>query len=277
MVAASSDNTADNIMTQERLLLVGLDDAEYQDILPRLQGMPVIHHPTVPNYTLDEGILWIESSKGPGKYYPVDRVVFHGIFEDDFNFINALAIWRGRCLPDALGLLTCRLRLPCLAHSLEVTRFGKMRRSFLHKGGIQAKRESVAKWGNWHCGENKSRFVGDFKASEATVVEPFIHGKAVRVVLMGERYWQIQLEGDDWLKSIHHDDARFMPVDEELLEDTRSLSRALRLEMLGVDYMVGDDGEKHLLEVNHIPNVTRFPEVREAFLSFASSWALGEK
>jgi hypothetical protein len=261
-------------MNLERLLLVGIDDAEYQDLLPKLEGMAVIQHPTLPRYSLENGTLWVESSKSAGKFFPVDRVIFHGIFEDDFNLINALAIWRGRCLPDALGLLTCRLRLPCLAHSLAVTRFGAMRRSFLHQGSLRTEVDTVAKWGNWHCGENKERFTGDFSAKEATVLEPFIKGKAVRIVLMGERFWQIQLEGDDWLKSIHHDSAHFMPVDPELLEDTRNLSRELHLEMLGVDYMVGDDGEKHLLEVNHIPNVTRFPEIREAFLEFASQWAL---
>jgi hypothetical protein len=260
-------------MDQARLLLVGLDEPEYEDLKPKLDNMAVICHAALPKYSVENGTLWVESSHG-GRFFPVDRVVFHGIFEDDFDFITALSIWRGACLPSALGLLTCRLRLPCLGHSLAVTRFGAMKRSFLSKGTIKSDFDTVAKWGNWHCGENKERFTGSFTAQEATVLEPFIQGKAVRVVLMGESFWQIKLEGDDWLKSIHHESASFMPVDPELLEDTRNLAKALHLEMLGVDYMVGDDGQKHLLEVNHIPNVTRFPELRSAFLDFAAAWAL---
>ena len=43
--------------------------------------------------------------------------------------------------------------------------------------------------------------------------------------------------------------------------------------MLANDYIIGDDGQTHLLEVNHIPNVTRFEEIRDAFVTFAADWA----
>jgi hypothetical protein len=39
--------------------------------------------------------------------------------------------------------------------------------------------------------------------------------------------------------------------------------------------MIGDDGTRHLLEVNHIPNVTRFPEIRRAFLDLVVEWVSG--
>ena len=45
--------------------------------------------------------------------------------------------------------------------------------------------------------------------------------------------------------------------------------------MVGVDYMIGDDGTRHLLEVNHIPNVTRFPEIRAAYLNYVVEWLTG--
>ena len=45
-----------------------------------------------------------------------------------------------------------------------------------------------------------------------------------------------------------------------------------RLRPVGVDYVVAPDGTPHLLEVNHIPNVTRFPEVRAAYLDYAAAW-----
>ena len=43
------------------------------------------------------------------------------------------------------------------------------------------------------------------------------------------------------------------------------------LEMLAVDYIVRPDGAKYLLEVNHIPNVTLFPELRATYLHLDSA------
>lgn len=57
-----------------------------------------------------------------------------------------------------------------------------------------------------------------------------------------------------------------MALDSGLLEDTRAIRDGFGLEIVGNDYMVGDDGTNHLLEVNHSPNVTRFPELWDAYL-----------
>ena len=164
-------------------------------------------------------------------------------------------------------MMDCRLRLPCLVHALRVTRFGAMPRGFADRGSVvDVPRESVAKWGNWHCGENKDKFLGRPVCDEAKLIEPFIMGEAVRVVLVGDRAWQIRLAGDDWRKSIHPDQADFMAQDPQLVEDTRRLQQRFNLDLIGVDYMIGADGTRHLLEVNHIPNVTRFPEIRAAYV-----------
>ncbi len=45
--------------------------------------------------------------------------------------------------------------------------------------------------------------------------------------------------------------------------------------MIGNDYLVGDDGSRHLLEGNAVPTVTRFPAVRAAYLDYAVTWAVG--
>ena len=57
-----------------------------------------------------------------------------------------------------------------------------------------------------------------------------------------------------------------MPVDAELLEDVRRLQSYFRLELCAADYVVAADGGKHLLELNHIPNVTEFGEIRTSYL-----------
>ena len=63
-----------------------------------------------------------------------------------------------------------------------------------------------------------------------------------------------------------------MDVDRELLADTRAIQKAFGLEVVANDYIVGEQGTKHLLEVNHIPNVTRFPEIWEAYCDYAVQW-----
>jgi len=255
-----------------RLLVVGLDEPEIVDLRARLNS-PAVCHALLPALRIDDGTLLAERASGPGML-PIDRVVFHGIFADDYEFLTALALWGGPCLPSARGLLDCRERLPCLARALRITRFGQMARGWATRGQtVERAHETVGKWGNWHCGENKVKFTGAWTAEHPTILEPFIVGEAVRIALVGDKAWQIRLAGDSWLKSIHHADAAFMPIDDALLADARALAVGLGLEVIGVDYMVGADGSKHLLEVNHAANVTVFPQIREAFLDLVAAWA----
>ena len=132
--------------------------------------------------------------------------------------------------------------------------------------------ERVAKWGNWHCGENKVRFHDKYVPVESSIIEHYLEGNAIRVVVIGSRYWQIKLEGNGWLKSIHHETARFMDPDPRLVADTQKVARGFGLEIAANDYIVTPDGQPHLLEVNHIPNGTRFPEIWEAHSDFVVDW-----
>ncbi len=254
-----------------RILLVGLDPPETDPIVERVEARCVVH-PALPRIKVVEGRLL---TQGPSSvaFVEIDKVVFHGIFADDFDFLCGLALWGGPCFPDAMAMMDCRLKLPGLIRASRVSRFGAAARGFAGRGTrLKAEAETVAKWGNWHCGEDKARFTGDFEAQEATWFEPFFTGQAVRVVAIGQRHWQIRLGGEGWLKSIHHADADFMALDPELLEDTLRLRAHFGLDLIGVDYIVGDDGHKHLLEVNHIPSVTCFAEIRQAWLDQVTEW-----
>jgi hypothetical protein len=219
-----------------------------------------------------DGRLFVEAPEGI-RLLPVARVVFHGIFEDDLDLLAALALWGGPCYPGPLALLDCRLRLPCLARALRLTRFGAPPRGYA-SGGVEypAEAEQVAKWGNWHCGENKARFTGRWVNDEPCLIEPFLPGEAVRVVILGDRAWQIRLAGEGWLKSVHGPGAALMEADPELVADTRAVQAGLRLTLLANDYMVTAAG-KHLLEVNHIPSVTCFPELWQAYEELVVNWA----
>jgi hypothetical protein len=90
--------------------------------------------------------------------------------------------------------------------------------------------------------------------------------------VIGDEKWQIRLGGDDWKKSIHHPTAGLVAADPELVADTRRMMAAFGTETGAADYVVGSDGTRHLLEFNHIPNVTQFPEIRAAYLEFVARW-----
>lgn len=257
---------------KKRICLIGLHEPEYQPIKEQFFG-PIMIHEVLPKIALKNGILYVERSSGFGML-PVSTVVYHGIFGDDLDFIAALALWGGPCYPNPLAMMNCRLKLPCLVRALQHTRFPIPNRGYVApKQTINMPTESVAKWGNWHCGENKERFTGAWQHSEnACIIEPFLKGESVRVIIIGQQAWQIKLEGKDWLKSIHPDEAAFMPLDEELLADTQHLKKMLDMDIIANDYIVGEDGQKYLLEVNHIPNVTRFEETRRAYLDIVVTW-----
>ncbi|TWT60875.1 hypothetical protein Pan54_16030 [Rubinisphaera italica] len=169
-------------------------------------------------------------------------------------------------------MLDCRLKHACLVRALGVTRFPGYGRGFAPVGSrIKTETDTVAKWGNWHCGENKERFTGDWKAKTSSTLEPYFEGDAVRIVVIGDEVFQISLDGKDWKKSIHDDSACITDADHELVEDTKVIANHFGLEVVANDYVVGPTG-KYLLEVNHIPNVTRFPEIWESYSKKVAEW-----
>jgi hypothetical protein len=262
-------------MAVEPLLLVGLDEPETTELRRRLDR-PVLAFETLPRIRVDRGRLLVEHPHVMNHFVPVERVAYHAIFEEDFDFLAALALWGGPCLPGARGMMDLRLRLSGLVRSLAVTRFGGIPRGYADQGtAVAAEGFTVAKWGNWHCGEDKARFDGSWTATVPTLFEGFVEGEAVRIVLVGDHAWQVRMAGEGWLKSIHSPEAAFMPIDPELLDDARRLAEHFGLGTVGVDYIVAPDSSRYLLEVNHVPNVTVFPEVQEAYLDLVSRWAGG--
>ena len=253
----------------ERILLIGFDAPEAAALADRLP-FECVAYEMLPKIVVERGQLVVESHNSD-RYLPVSRVVFHGIFEHDLDFLAGLALWAGPCFPNPVAMMDCRLRLPCLVRALKHTRFGGGPRGFASPGGeYKTEAESVAKWGNWHCGENKARFNGVWSATEPTLFEPFVTGEAVRLVTVGEPR-QIRLAGPGWLKSVHGAGAAFMPVDPELVADTRAIQRGLGLDIIANDYVLSASGP-YLLEVNHIPSVTCFPELWVEYMEVVAAW-----
>lgn len=253
------------MQTYNRIALVGIEQEEYEVIRANYSGL-IIWHQALPKIVVKDQVLYMEKANGVGML-PVDKVVYYGIYDNDFDFIAGLAIWNGACYPNAAAMLDCRFKIPCLVKALTHTQFGAPRGFISAGASMNATEDTVAKWGNWHCGENKHRFTGEWESEFTATTEAYFEGEAVRIMVLGDKHWQIKLEGETWLKSIHPDSAGFMPVDAELLADTLHIQKAMQMDMIGNDYIVGKEGKKYLLEVNHIPNITRFEAVRTAYLA----------
>ena len=84
----------------ERTLLVGFDAAETEQLAKRL-GQDCIQSEMLPTIVVEQGRLFVETGRR-GNYQPVNRVVFHGIFEHDLDFLAGLALWGG---PDGLAVI----------------------------------------------------------------------------------------------------------------------------------------------------------------------------
>ncbi|PHN08242.1 ATP-grasp domain-containing protein [Flavilitoribacter nigricans] len=255
---------------KKRICIIGLEREPSLAIRKNYFG-PTMYHEMLPKFLVNDGRLFIERTNGIGML-PVDIVVFHGIFENDLDLLTGLAIWGGPCFPNALAMMNCRLKLPCLARALQVSRFNTRRGFLPAQGTIQVNRTSVAKWGNWHCGENKQKFSGEWTGRETSVIEPFFPGESVRVVALGGHQFQIRLAGESWLKSIDDESAAMMEMDPELLEDTLRIKKAFGMDLIANDYIIDNEGNKHLLEVNHIPNMVRFKQLQDSYIQVVNSW-----
>lgn len=253
------------------VLTVGLDRDEVSELQNRISST-LVAHDMLPKFQIRGGELFVRHPERD-RFVPVSKVVFHGIFEDDLPALAALALWGGPCLPGAHGMLDCRPRIANLARVRRVSQFAALPRGYADPGTtFPVDTDMVAKWGEWHCGEGKERVSTNHAVCEPTLFEPFITGEAVRVQLIGPQAFQLRLGGSDWKKSIHGADTAFMEPDAELVTDTRRLADHFGLPVCATDYIVTPTGEKHLLELNHIPNVTQFSVIRSAYLEFAAEW-----
>ncbi len=71
---------------KEYVCIVGLDETESNDIRERLDTH-VIAHITVPGIIVQDGQLFVETSS-KARVLPVSKLIYHGIYDDDLDFIS---------------------------------------------------------------------------------------------------------------------------------------------------------------------------------------------
>ena len=105
--------------------LIGLEREEVNE-LERRVARRCVSFDLMPKVQLREQQLYLARFGTWDWTGPIDKVVFHGIFEDDLPGLAALALWGGPCLPSASGLLDCRPRIANLARVRKVSRFAAL-------------------------------------------------------------------------------------------------------------------------------------------------------
>ena len=88
---------------REYVAIIGLDERESEEIRDSLDVW-AISHLVIPKIMVNDGQLWVEAPNGP-RLVPVNKVVYHGIFENDLNFMVGLALWGGPCLPNPRAMM----------------------------------------------------------------------------------------------------------------------------------------------------------------------------
>ncbi|TWT60874.1 hypothetical protein [Rubinisphaera italica] len=92
----------------ESICLIGFDEQENDHFKNKIDAH-IIAHVTLPSYHVFNGEFFVDRESRSWQV-PVDRVVYHGIFEDDFDLLIALSLWGGPCFPNPRGMLDCRLK-----------------------------------------------------------------------------------------------------------------------------------------------------------------------
>ncbi len=161
---------------QARPLVIGLDEPQLAE-LQATCDVNLIGFATLPGLPLlMVRFLW-NQHRGRG-CYRFRRVSFMASLRMILNFLPGWHFGAGPCLPNARALMDCRHRLPCLVRALSASKFAEPARGFASAGILYPNSgDRAAKWGNWHCGENKLRVPDDWRAEHHSIVEPFIQGK----------------------------------------------------------------------------------------------------
>ena len=248
----------------ELLVSIGLD-IDLVEQLRHAVDARVVAYPAVPRLYSVEGRTFVESSSVAGRWLEPTGVVYYGYFDDAGPARRALALSATPTFPDVGATLPLDERAMALLLASRADEGGPGR-GFV-PAGIEAKitREHVLKWGNRHCGEDKSRVAGVVHVEHNTIVEPFVDGFSERILIVGERSWHLRYESPDWRKNVKAT-VTVVDSDPRLVARARATCERLGLTVAGVDYIVGDPTAT-LLEVNAYPGFDDVPDAVRAFPS----------
>ncbi|MDP3277592.1 MAG: hypothetical protein Q8Q09_20565 [Deltaproteobacteria bacterium] len=253
------------------LVVVGLDEV----LVARLRlslAARVVSYPNVPAmYSLD-GQLYVSSASVAGRWLAPNGLVYYSYFENVRDARLAIALSDTPSFPDARATVLLDDKDLALIQCLRADRDGPA----VARGYVPAHTAvafdgtRVLKSGDLHCGLGKSLAHRECTPEHSSVCEPFFEGTSERVLLVGDRVWQLRYESDDWRKNVRAT-VREVPLDSRLVQRAQATAQRLGLELAGIDYLRTKAGD-FLLEVNAYPALDDLAAVGDAFVEQVTQW-----
>ena len=207
-----------------------------------------------------------------GKYHEPRGVLYYCYFDNAVVARRALALADTPTFPDIRKTIMHDDKVMSLIAAVGVDSEKGLLRGYADELGKVAEEPLVLKWGDWHCGEGKSLCIGvEPTFTEPSLVEPFVHGESHRILIVGGHVWQLRYDSLEWRKNVNSEITR-VDVDSDLSERSCKIARGLGLDVVGIDYILNDEGAS-LLEVNAYPGLDQVKEAEDAFIGMAISWA----
>lgn len=274
-------------MVAPLIALIGLDADMVADIKSQLAALVSIPFRFVEYPTPCKGMksfngrFMVPSLRAMGLWLEPDAVIWYGYFDtqEGVEAKRALAISDTSSYPDVRRTILHddRLASLLLAKDAMERRFDRPR-GWLPAGASTPAYEGaiVTKVGNRHCGDGKERHTEATTVSASQLVEPFVEGESIRVLIVEGETWVHRYEAEDWRKNVG---ATVTDVSSEeryrasyhgtLQERAYHLAKNLRLDPVGIDYIVPEKGDPMLLEVNAYPGLDG-AHCRPAYVRFVA-------
>ena len=262
------------------LVTVGVEPNEVEKIRSRVEAR-VVSYPGVPNTYAFDGKVRMESGSVMGRFVEPTAIIYYGYFEgpEVTQARRAIALSSTPSFPDIRStfLLDDRVQALVMAkvqdEALTCSELVSLPHGYMPAGSLpKFEGARVANWGNRHAGEGKLRLKESEDLPEPSIIEPFIHGRSERILLIRQRFWHLRYESADWRKNVQATVTVLEQVDPDLLNRATWIARKLNLNVAGVDFIVDSTGRAYLLEVNAYPGFEDFPEASDAFVDEVVRW-----
>jgi hypothetical protein len=237
----------------------------------------IVVHDTLPRMYSHIGQAFVESPSIYGKYLRPRGVLYYCYFEEPGSVRRSLALSDTPTFPGVRRTIMHDDKALSLIAALDAEAkngYPGIARGFTDEIPVPLDEgeTAVAKWGYWHCGEDKKLCEGEAIAPEAAIIEPFIVGESHRVLVVGDSYWQLHYESEDWRKNVNSTITVLDVPDRDLALRAHKTAKELGLVVAGIDYIINDDGA-FLLEVNAYPGLYQVQQAEEKFIELAVDWA----
>lgn len=252
---------------------IGLPEEWVAEIKERAGVRYIAHSEVVPNSVAVDGYVLLGSQQTIGRWLRPNIVLWYGYFPASRFARTAIAISNTPSFPDI------RKTLPWDDKTMAVIMAQDADEPVdrgLAQGPMQGpwSANTVLKWGDSHCGENKQLMPTgkeqlDERAGNSDILsEPFIEGESHRILIVGYHMSQLVYESNDWRKNVNSTITLLSTVDPDLVERTLTIVRRYGLTVAGLDFVLGE-GRPTLLELNAYPSLDEDPVARETFIKMA--------